>query len=282
MLVIMKQFIQVCFPFAVPDPVISFADIQGAMVGNPQEIHCTVSTVSGVEPHSVMISWVRPGGDTIANDSRVTISPTSGSGNNYTSSLQFMYLMEGDEGTYECNLMILETTASNTAILTPAGMYGSCGKTYTHNILQLVNNLIEFYDFMCLSMICCVFSLVPLPSVVLTAPNTQIVGQSLTLECSVTTVRGITSRVDIVWSTGSTELVRRMGVTSSLMTDNSIIFTDVYTIPQLSTTHEGQSYECEVAVDSSSPVSASNSATLNVTGKCNINVPRNLYVNKTT
>ena len=43
----------------------------------------------------------------------MTISPTSGSGNNYTSSLQFMYLMEGDEGTYECNVMILETNVSN-------------------------------------------------------------------------------------------------------------------------------------------------------------------------
>ena len=79
------------------------------MVGSPQDIQCTMSTVSGVELSSVMISWMGPGGDTIRNDSRVTISPTSGSGNNYTSSLQFMYLMEGDEGTYECNVMILET-----------------------------------------------------------------------------------------------------------------------------------------------------------------------------
>ena len=84
------------------------------MVGSPLDIQCTVSTVSGVELSSVMISWMGPGGDTITNDSRVTISPTSGSGNNYTSSLQFMYLMEGDEGTYECDLMILETTESST------------------------------------------------------------------------------------------------------------------------------------------------------------------------
>ena len=83
------------------------------MVGSPQDIQCTVSTVSGVELGSVMISWMGPGGDTIANDSRVTISPTSGSDNNYTSSLQFMYLMERDEGRYDCSVMILETTASN-------------------------------------------------------------------------------------------------------------------------------------------------------------------------
>ena len=71
-----------------------------------------MSTVSGIEPHLVLISWIEPGGDTITNDSRVIISPTSVSGNNYTSSLQFMYLMEGDEGTYECNVMILDTSTS--------------------------------------------------------------------------------------------------------------------------------------------------------------------------
>ena len=81
------------------------------MVGSPQDIQCTVNTVSGVELSSVIISWMGPGGDTITNDSRVTISPTSGSGNNYTSSLQFMYLMEGDEGIYICHVAILETVA---------------------------------------------------------------------------------------------------------------------------------------------------------------------------
>jgi len=91
--------------------------IQEAMVGSPQDIQCIVSTVSGVEPDLVMISWMGPGGDTIKNDSRVMISPTSGIGNNYTSSLQFMYLMEGDEGTYECSVMILETNGSGLALI---------------------------------------------------------------------------------------------------------------------------------------------------------------------
>ena len=98
----------------LPTPTVSITPsgpIQGAMVGSPQDIQCTVSTVSGVELSSVMISWMGPGGDTITNDSRVTINPTSGSGSNYTSSLQFVYLMEGDEGIYECNVMILETDA---------------------------------------------------------------------------------------------------------------------------------------------------------------------------
>ena len=85
-------------------------------MGNPQVINCTVSTVSGVESSSVMISWMGPGG-VITSDSRVTISPTTSSGNTYTNSLQFTYLMEGDEGTYTCNVMILETTGSQSVKL---------------------------------------------------------------------------------------------------------------------------------------------------------------------
>ena len=88
--------------------------IQGAMVGSPQDIQCVVSTVSGVELNSIMISWMGPGGESITNDSRVTISPTTSSGNNYTSSLQFTYLMEGDEGIYTINVMILNTIATKT------------------------------------------------------------------------------------------------------------------------------------------------------------------------
>ena len=104
------------FYFAVPLSNITTlpsGPIQGAMVGSPQDIQCIVSTVSGVELSSVMISWMGPGEESITNDSRVTISPTTSSGNNYTNSLQFTYLMEGDEGMYTCNVMILETNTSH-------------------------------------------------------------------------------------------------------------------------------------------------------------------------
>ena len=99
--------------FTVPPTVTTSPSgpIQGAMVGSPQLIHCIVSTISGVESSSVMIGWMVPGG-VITNDSRVTISPTTSSGNNYTSSLQFTYLMEGDEGTYTCNMTIFDTGGS--------------------------------------------------------------------------------------------------------------------------------------------------------------------------
>ena len=105
----------------VPDIHITMlptSSIQRAMVGSPQDIQCIVSTVNGVEFSTVMISWMEPGGESITNDSRVTISPTTSSGNNYTSSLQFTYLMEGDEGMYTCNVMILKTTATSVVEIT--------------------------------------------------------------------------------------------------------------------------------------------------------------------
>ena len=116
--------------YAVPLPILTIlpsTQIQGAMVGSPQDIQCIVSTVSGVELSSVMISWMGPGGESITNDSRVTISPTTSSGNNYTSSLQFTYLMEGDEGMYTCNVMILETNISDHFELS-----SFISKTYVH------------------------------------------------------------------------------------------------------------------------------------------------------
>ena len=101
---------------AVPRPVLTISPsdpIQGAMVGSPQVINCTVSTVSGVESRSVMISWMGPRGNITTTNGRVSIGSITDDGNNmYTRSLQFTYLMEGDNGTYTCNVMILNTNES--------------------------------------------------------------------------------------------------------------------------------------------------------------------------
>ena len=87
-------------------------------MGSPQVINCTVSTVSGVNFYSVMINWMGPGGNINATNDRVSIgSVTAGGNNTYTKSLQFTYLMEGDEGIYTCNVMILETSGSQSVEL---------------------------------------------------------------------------------------------------------------------------------------------------------------------
>ena len=91
--------------------------VQGGVVGNKQTIHCIINTVDGVTPNSLIVDWIGPRGTPVTSNSRITISPpTIGSGNNsinhFTSSLDFMYLMEDDEGRYVCNVSILQTGAS--------------------------------------------------------------------------------------------------------------------------------------------------------------------------
>ena len=97
-------------------------------------------------------------------------------------------------------------------------------------------------------------------------PDTQTVGQSLTLQCEVTTVRGITREVDIVWSSGGTELQRMTNVSSTMM-GASLVYTDSYTIPLLSIDDDSRVYQCEVVINASPPVMVSDTITMDVTGK---------------
>ena len=100
--------------------------------------------------------------------------------------------------------------------------------------------------------------------------NNQTVGQSLTLKSSITTVRGITSRVDIAWSSNNSQLTRIEGLNHSSTTNDSVLYTELYTIPQLSTLDEGRTITCDVFINAMSSVTATDNVTLNVTGKCNI------------
>ena len=106
----------------------------------------------------------------------------------------------------------------------------------------------------------------PIPeNVTVTVPDVLTVGQSLTLECSVTTVRGITSRVDIIWHNSDGALETIAGVnTSSLNT----VYSASYNIPLLSTTDDSRAYQCEVVINTSPPVMATKSIVLDVAGKC--------------
>ena len=91
-------------------------------------------------------------------------------------------------------------------------------------------------------------------------------GESLALQCEVTTVRGITSRVDIVWSSGGKEL-QRMNNVSSTMMSNSLVYTNSYTISQLNTRDDGRMIQCEVVINADPPEMAIDDTTLDVTGK---------------
>ena len=105
----------------VPTPVLTISPsgpMQNASVGSRLGINCTVDTVSGVELSSVTINWMGLGGSITATNGRVSIGSVTDDGNNmFTSSLDFTYLMEGDEGSYTCNVTILDTGGSQSVEL---------------------------------------------------------------------------------------------------------------------------------------------------------------------
>ena len=106
----------------------------------------------------------------------------------------------------------------------------------------------------------------PIPdSVNIAVMSTQTVSQPLTLECNVTTVRGITSRVDIVWSSNR-ELKRTKGMNGTLTSDNLVAYTDSYDAVQINTSDDGRVYVCEMFVNTSPPVIVDGNTTLDITG----------------
>ena len=110
--------------------------------------------------------------------------------------------------------------------------------------------------------------LVPIPNVEMYTPKNQLVGQSLTLECNGTVVRGITSRVDIVWSSDGAELRRIMGATPNSTNDNSEVYEDTYDILLLSTSDDGKVIECEIVIMTTpSIIVAAKNIILDVTSK---------------
>jgi len=89
------------------------------MVGSPQMIECVANISTVLDVNLVMFVWIRPGGDTVTSYSRVIINPITFNGNTYTSSIQFTYLVEGDEGTYMCNVTTFGMTGSASVVLEP-------------------------------------------------------------------------------------------------------------------------------------------------------------------
>ena len=102
-----------------------------------------------------------------------------------------------------------------------------------------------------------------------TAPNTQVVGQSLTLTCSVSAVRGITSSVDIIWRSGSGIVLTRTNNMSPTMMDALAVYSDLYTIPELCPCSADQNeVQCEVVINTSPLVMATGGVSLNMMSEC--------------
>ena len=82
-----------------------------------------------------------------------------------------------------------------------------------------------------------------------------------------TTVRGITSRVDIVWSSDGLESQRINGTKAMLSNNVSVMYTSTYTIPLLSTTDDGRVYQCEIVINTSPSIMDIASIAVDVTGR---------------
>ena len=97
--------------------------------------------------------------------------------------------------------------------------------------------------------------------------NGLTVGDPLTLNCTVTTVRGISSSVNIMWYTGGS-VVRRVDNLTVAYTDNdSAIYTDLFEISSLTAIDNGRDYECTVMINASRPSVSSDQIVLNFTGE---------------
>ena len=92
------------------------------------------------------------------------------------------------------------------------------------------------------------------------------VGNPLTLDCTVTAVRGISSSVNIIWTTGG-RVVRRVDNITADIENDSTIYTDLFEISSLSAIDNGREYQCTVVINATRPVYNSDQFILTFTGK---------------
>ena len=90
----------------------------------------------------------------------------------------------------------------------------------------------------------------PIVNFELTTANFPTIYQPLILQCIATIVRGITSTVDIIWTTGNTQVRRVNDVTASSNTYSRSIYNDSFIIPSLKFSDIGNVYECRALIGS--------------------------------
>ena len=111
------------------------------------------------------------------------------------------------------------------------------------------------------------FYIVPTPVVTISAPNNLTTDQSVTLDCSIVAVSGITSRVDIVWYNNGERVKRMDSVIASIINGTAAVYTDSLNISSLTRRHDGRVYSCEAIINSEPLTTAFSSIRLNVTCK---------------
>ena len=106
----------------MPIPRISFQPsgfLQGT-VGEMQDIICSVTISSAVDPDSVELTWT-DANNIVTADNRVTIISTNITENSfsftYTTAIQFAYLTQDDGGSFTCNIAVENMMESRSVAL---------------------------------------------------------------------------------------------------------------------------------------------------------------------
>ena len=146
-----------------------------------------------------------------------------------------------------------------------------------HKAVWILEVVLYHNNYACIkiftvNMIGCMYSCIRISvsnstSVKVTTLGEQIVGQALKLECVMLTPRGINNRVDIVWTRDGVEVERINDVSSNFSSPEVVVYTNIYTIPLLGTIDDDVVYECEVIINSSTPLRMKDNITLDVKGK---------------
>ena len=101
---------------------------------------------------------------------------------------------------------------------------------------------------------------------VVKALNIQAVGQPLTLECLVTVVKGITSRVDIMWSNNGVGINETTEATIYSSSIDSTVYKSIYNISQLNSSEDGSVYNCEGIINTTAVLISENNIILDIIG----------------
>ena len=109
---------------------------------------------------------------------------------------------------------------------------------------------------------------VPNPVVQITSTDALEYGKTATLKCSVIAVRGITSRVDIIWLTGYNYTILKTvdNVTANII-NNSAVYIDHLTTPPLGVNDNGRVYYCIMNISTTTRLNGFAGFTLKFTGK---------------
>jgi len=110
---------------------------------------------------------------------------------------------------------------------------------------------------------------VPDPVVLVTTLDDQVLGDPLTLDCTVITVIGISSAVDVIWNVDN-EILRIVNDTPATITNNTAIYTDSLVLPELTVLDNGRNYQCRVIINKNPPAIFTGNMILEFPGKYHI------------